>query len=476
MLLIPIHKKVDWKKPPVVTLFLILANILIFMLFQLDDGDEQYDAVAYYQSSGLALIELPAAIAYAKRVNDYELAGDLRYTNEKEFPYWVLSLQTNTEFVRAMERGEVISPDIEKYAEWKRKRERFNELYESITYVGYGLRTAEPTIISLLSHMFLHAGFWHLFGNMLFLFAVGFLVEVTIDSKSYFVSYILMGLGSAAFDFIFRSGELVPGIGASGAISGLMGAYAVLYGMSRIRFFYFIGVYFDYIRLPAIVLLPLWIGNELVQMVINAGSNVNFLAHLGGLCSGALIALVLKRKVSSFSVDHVDQEEHDEKAEDELQQVRELMSAMNPAGAQPLLRRLRAKLPDNREVLTRYYDCCRMKPASDEYHAQAHAIFSLREEDVATDSLVLETFNEYLNLARPSTRMSPALACALAQRFTRQKETTKAEQLVRIILAKKICCPESRKLMRSFIDLLEEQGREKDRQRYLKLISADETT
>jgi membrane associated rhomboid family serine protease len=476
MLLIPIHKKIDWKKPPVITLFLILANIVIFTLFQLDDSDEARDAIAYYQSSELARVELPAAIAYAERVNNYALAAELRDATESKFTYLVFSLQTNTDFMRAMERGEVVSPDIEEYAGWKRKRQRFNELYESITYVGYGLRTAKPTIISLFSHMFLHAGYWHLFGNMLFLFAIGILVEATIDSKSYFLSYLLMGLGSAAFDFIFRSGELVPGIGASGAISGLMGAYAVLYGMSRIRFFYFIGIYFDYIRLPAIVLLPMWIGNELVQMMVNAGSNVNYLAHLGGLCSGALIALMLKRKVSSFNVEHIEQEEQEQKAENELQQVRELMSAMKPAEAQTLLRRLRAKLPDNREVLTRYYDCCRMKPASEEYHTQAHAIFSLSGRDVATDTLVLETFNEYLRLARPSTRISPALACSLAQRFTRQKATTEADRLIRIILAKKITCPDSRKLLSSFIDLLEEQGRIEDRQRYLKLITADETT
>lgn len=476
MLLIPVHKKIDWKNPPVMTLLLIGVNILVFSLFQLDDSEQEYAAVKYYQSSGLSEIELPAAISYAERVKDHELSRELRSVTKREFPNWVFYLQTNTGFIRALQRDEVITPTSESYKEWKLKRERFDEVFESITYVGYGLRTAKPSMVSLISHMFLHAGFWHLFGNMLFLFAVGFLVETTIDSKTYLFSYILMGLGSAAFDFIFRSGELVPGIGASGAISGLMGAYAVLYGMTRIRFFYFIGVYFDYIRLPAIVLLPLWIGNEIVQMVVNANSNVNFLAHLGGLCSGALIAVVIKRKVSSYSVEHIDEEEQEQQIENELQRVRGLMSAMKPLEAQPLLRRLRSKQPDNREVLTLYYDCCKMKPASEEYHAQAHAIFSLAMEDVATDTLVLETFNEYLKLARPSTRMSPILVCKLAQRFIRQKATPEAERLVRIIVSKKLRCAESRKLMLNFVSLLEELGRDEDRRRYLKFIPVAEST
>lgn len=474
MLLIPLHKKVDWKRPPVITLLLILINCLIFFIFQLDDDEEQFQAIAYYQSSGLAKMELPAALGYAERAGDHELAQQLRYVSPGEFPDWVFVLQTDTDFMRALSRGEVITPEDENYTEWKEKRARFDELYESITYVGYGLRTAKPSFITLFSHMFLHGDFWHLFGNMIFLFAIGLLVEATIDSKTFFIAYLLAGLGSAAFDFIFRSGELVPGIGASGAIAGLMGAYTVLYGLRRIRFFYFIGVYFDYVRLPAIVLLPLWIGNELVQMVVNANSNVNFLAHVGGLCSGALIAWGIRKTVASYSVEHVEEDERREQFEVELQRARALLAAMKPAEAQPILRRLRNQQPGNREVLTSYYECCRMKPASDEYHQLAHAVFRLEDKDLATDALVRETFNDYLKLARPSTRMTPALACSLAHRFVRQQATDEAERLIRIILAKKLQCPEGKKLLHSFIRLLEQQGQHEARLRYMKLIPAAE--
>ncbi|MFO7593861.1 MAG: rhomboid family intramembrane serine protease [Pseudomonadota bacterium] len=471
MLLIPIHRKIDWSNPPVFTFLLILTNILIFSLFQLDDGQEVDEAIAYYEKSGLAEIELDAAINYAERANDQELSRHLQQVSPRDFPYWVFLLQTNTEFMRALQRGEIIAPDAEVYEEWLRKRENFTRLYESITYVSYGLRTAEPSILTLFSHMFLHAGFWHLFGNMLFLFAVGFLVEETMDRKSYLISYLLTGLGSAGFDILFRGDSLLPGIGASGAISGLMGIYAVLYGMKRIRFFYYIGVYFDYISLPAILLLPLWIGNELVQMQLYPESNVNFLAHLGGLCSGALIAIIIRKKLPSFSLSHMEEEEKQTRSEKELERVRELMAEMRPDRALPILRRLHQELPENREILTRYYECCRVKPANDEYHGLAHEIFLLTDNDTATDLLILETFNEYLKLARPSVRMTPRVVCQLARRFIRQKAMGESERLVRIILEKNLQCPKSRYLLQSFIQLLEEQGRTEERQHYLKQLN-----
>lgn len=474
MILLPIHKKLDWKNPPIVTLLLIVLNVAIFLIFQLNDDQERSAALNYYQHSGLGAIELPAAMAYAERTGSHELSYALADISNGDFPYWVLYLQTDSNFYHALHSGEVITQDVDGYEEWQRKRAHFEELYEAITYVGYGLRTDNPSLTTLFSHMFLHAGFWHLFGNMLFLLAVGMLVETTIDRRSYLIAYLLGGLGSATFDFIFRIDSLIPGIGASGAIAGLMGAYAVLYGLKKIRFFYYIGVYFDYAKMPAIILLPLWVGNELLQMHLYADSGVNFLAHLGGLCSGALIAVFIRKKVTSYNLEFIEEEERLEQLAGELRRVRALMNDFKLDEARPRLRRLRSRHPQNREVLARYYECNRIKPANEEYHATAHAIFALTESDGATDALVLETFNDYRKLARPSIRMSPALVCALARRFIRQQALTEAEQLVRIILVKKIDCPKGSALMQAFIRMLEVQGRTEALQRYRKLAQVAE--
>ncbi len=475
MLLIPVHDKVNWKHPPVITLLLVCVNVLIFLFYQLDDEQEMVAAATYYQESGLAQLELQPALEYARRTNNYELTTLLEGYQLDDPPEWIFALQLDADFMRALHNGEVISWKMAGFEEWLAKRQEFEQKLDAVTYIHYGLRTAEPTPVSLFSHMFLHGDFWHLFGNMVFLFAVGMLVEKTMDSKSYLIGYLLMGLGAASFDFIFRSDSLVPGIGASGAIAGLMGAYAVLYGLKKIRFFYFVGVYFDYVTLPAIVLLPLWITNELLQIALNKDSNVNFLAHVGGLCSGAVIALVIRHLTASFTMARVEQDESQNKLEGELQQVRELLLAFRHEEALPLLRRLRRDHPDHRELLVKHYSCSRLEPAADEYHALAHAIFALPESDPATDRLLQETFCEYMRMARPTTRMNAELVCRLARRFIRQKAVAEAERLVGVIAANRLPCPESERLLASFVRLLKEQGRGADGEKYAALLPVRES-
>lgn len=88
---------------------------------------------------------------------------------------------------------------------------------------------------------------------------------------------------------------MVPLVGASGAISGLMGLFTVMYGKERINVFYSLGFYFNTIRFPAILLLPFWLGNECYQMLTNTASNVAYAAHLGGLLSGAGFGFINNR-------------------------------------------------------------------------------------------------------------------------------------------------------------------------------------
>lgn len=472
LLIVPLHRKIEWKRPPVVTLLLILANILVFLAFQLDDDSEAEAAYQYYVDSGLAELEYGPALDYLERNGETELAREMRIAEDAEFPYWIISLQTNKAFMQALHSDRVISPGSEAYDEWKPKRERFDELYNAVTSVEYGLQPGDPSLTTLFTSMFLHAGFLHLFGNMVFLLAVGFLVEITMDWKTYLVGYLLAGIGGSLLYIALQSDSLVNGIGASGAIAGLMGAYTVLYGMRQVRFFYFIGVYFDYIKLPAIILLPLWLGDQLITMQLEPESNVNFIVHIGGLCSGALLGLLVRRYSPAFTLDHLEQDEKKEQLDKQLQRARQLMADMKPEAALPVLRRLRSDHPEVREVLTRSYECSRINPASDEYHSLASEIFSLTETDAATNALVQETFNEYLKLARPSTRMTSQLVCHLAKRFIRQKAVDEAERLVRIILAKKVACPERTKLVQGLSRLLHEQGRAEEGQRYQSLLPA----
>lgn len=472
MLIIPFDRKIDWKNPPLITLLLLLANCLVFLLFQLDDDQQVFAAEEFYISSGLQEIELPHYQAYIwQQENNGSLLPDSKTpVAEENIGNIMWNVQTDPSFQELISEGKIISDQSQLFPKWSRLRKEFVEKFEAITFVGYGLRTQKPSFVTLLSHMFLHGGIWHLFGNCIFLLAVGFLVELTLGRSIYLTCYLLTGFGSAGFDFIFNSGSLIPGIGASGAISGLMGMYAVLYGFHRIRFFYSIGIYFDYIRLPAIALLPMWICNEVIQIILYSKvSNVNYLAHLGGLVTGATIAFMIKRYTNTFNVDFLVEDANKQEYERKLQQVRVLFDKMEYQRALIFLRGLFRQNPKHRETLCLYYACSRFSPEKDEYHDLSHAIFNLNETDIGTDKLILETYNEYLGIAKPSPRLPPGIARKLSERFLRLERINEMNNLIRIVTKNGNPGAVVSQLLLAYSELLNRNGLHGEAARYQKL-------
>lgn len=469
MIILPIHKSLDWKNPPVITLLLILINVYIFTAYQLDDMEKFEDVGRYYFNSGLAEIEKRHYKIYLEKSDD---------TGKQDFACgpcfdknWYSRMQGDNEFLKLLQTGKIITLKDEDFKEWMPLRQEYNQRYNAITTVKYSLVPADPIDVSIITHMFLHGDWGHLIGNMVFLLALGMLVEPTVSRKVFLVLYILAGLGSASFDFIFTPDRMGIGLGASGAIAGLMGAYAVLYGFQTIRFFFFILFYFDYFRSPAIILLPLWIGNELAQMALNPDSNVNFLAHLGGLVSGATLATIIKLFLK-LSMAYEDKVVNREKSNKLLDKANALHEKQDFHGALPLYQKLLEKEEGSREVLQQYYECCRTLPDSDEFHGVAHKLMLMRDTDMQTDQLVTRIFNDYLKTAKPAPRLNEQLVCSLAHRFVRQRSLKESERLVQYIFAKGLKCANSQDLLTRFYVLLEEQNRTTDILKYRKLVES----
>lgn len=459
MLILPLHRKIGWNNLPLLTLLLIAANTFIFLLTQLDDDREFGQALDNYRASGLYQIERPGYLRYLDERNDMAFLTGQHETGDagSDLLSQMTGIQSDPEFLRRLHEGRVIKPGDDIYHEWREKRIRFESLYESITYVDYGLRTGQPEIIPLFSHMFLHAGFGHLIGNMLFLFALGVLIEDLMGKLAFIALYLLGGLGSAGFDILFSPGTLTPGIGASGAIAGLMGMYSVIYGFRRIRFFYSIGIYFDYVTLPAIVLLPLWMGNELFQLLFYTDSHINYLAHLGGLISGAALAAALKYTLEPFDLSYLEAEQRSLSYERNLSAARSLFQSMEYRKALPILRRLHQEGCRDREALYLYYQCSRLSPQSDDYHKAARSIFIIPERDTASGELILEVYREYIKLARPGPKFSADTLCRLADCFIDHQWRAEADKLMSIIRKKGLECREGRGLLLRYAELQNEQ-------------------
>jgi membrane associated rhomboid family serine protease len=153
---------------------------------------------------------------------------------------------------------------------------------------------------TLLSSVFMHGGWFHLIGNMLFLWVFGNNVEDSMGPGRFVVFYLLCGVFAALAQILVQRASPVPMVGASGAISGVMGAYLILYPRVRVHVLVFLGIFITTLTVPAYVMLIYWVFLQAVGSLPTlsgsaTGGGVAFLAHLGGFVTGlALIKLFAK--------------------------------------------------------------------------------------------------------------------------------------------------------------------------------------
>jgi membrane associated rhomboid family serine protease len=154
--------------------------------------------------------------------------------------------------------------------------------------------SAYPT---LFTSMFLHAGLMHLGGNMLYLWIFGDNIEDFLGRTRFIIFYLLCGVLAAAGHIMTNLDSPIPMVGASGAISGILGAYVVLFPKARVKTLIFLGFFMTLARIPAWVLLGIWIlmqvGNSMAMSV--EGGGVAWFAHIGGFIFGALLILPFKK-------------------------------------------------------------------------------------------------------------------------------------------------------------------------------------
>jgi len=162
-----------------------------------------------------------------------------------------------------------------------------------IWLAGHG--TFEGAFLPLITSMFLHGGIAHILGNMLFLWIFGDNVEAAFGHIGYLLFYFVCGVGAGLTHVAFNLHSQLPAVGASGAISGVMGAYIVLEPRNRILTLIFIFL----VRVPAVVVLGVWFLGQFLAGLGSLGTQVNggvaVWAHIGGFLIGVVVALGVKR-------------------------------------------------------------------------------------------------------------------------------------------------------------------------------------
>jgi membrane associated rhomboid family serine protease len=151
-------------------------------------------------------------------------------------------------------------------------------------------------VFTIFSSMFLHGGFFHIAGNMLYLWIFGNNVEDTLGHLRFLLFYLVSGVAAAATQTLVAPDSHVPMIGASGAISGVLGAYFVLFPHANVLTVVMFGFFWRVLRIPALLVLGFWMVVQILNGLgsLGAGGGVAWFAHIGGFFAGMALLFVLR--------------------------------------------------------------------------------------------------------------------------------------------------------------------------------------
>ena len=446
---IPLDIKPSWRSPPWMTALLILVNCLVFWGWQMPEERAVERAAALYARTPLPPIELPRFIGHLQdesqrstsRIKPPMVRAAQGMLQRKDYAPLYAWMWQERQFARQLQAGGVIQPGSPQYEEWRVARTHFAP-HEPQPFTPRWAMRYEPGAglqpVQALTSTFLHDSTGHLLGNMVFLFLFGFTLELALGAGVYLLLYLLCGIGASLFAGLFYAGMGGMGLGASGAIAGLMAMYAVLYRMRRIQFFYIFAFYFNYARWPALVMLPVWMAFEVAQHVIGGG-NVAYMAHLGGLLAGAiLMGVYLQLRRTDTIVDVMAREQdaaaaHASALRAAVQRAQQLTDALTFDRAARAWREAARLAPRDAQILRAWFESARHAPASDDFHQAARAIFKLPAQGDAERQLQHHAWRSYVERAQPVPRISTARMHALARSFARLGAWGDAQKLCTLL-------------------------------------------
>lgn len=431
MLILPLHRVPGRRSVAWCTFALMLVNFVVFVGLQSGDSRVRAEALEQYVDSGLGAVEAPLYGRYLEASGRHVAAAELDAVMQVGEPARSAMLSQRIDLdpaFRDWAGREGFASDAELH-HWQLSRAGYEAIKARSITERFMLRGNEIDPFRMFTAAFLHADLGHLLGNLVFLFLVGHLVEAALGAWRYLVLYAVAALGASLAALAWRWGEPSAGLGASGAIAGLMGAYCVLWGRRKVRFFYWFFIYFDYVRAPAIWLLPAWLGWEVLQMLLFRNAGVGFEAHAGGLLTGALVALAFKRVGAGLDGERLALAEDIEatRPEPQLEAALQALGRMELDVAEQRLRPLLDSHPQWLPVRVAHYRVARY--GGHRANAQARATLALSIHSARSDELAQQA-----ELARDAVgfglHVAPGTLAALASRLVEAGERAAARYVL----------------------------------------------
>ena len=156
-----------------------------------------------------------------------------------------------------------------------------------------------PAYLTIFSSMFMHGGFMHLIGNMLYMWIFADNIEDNLGSRNFIIFYLLSGIGAAMAQVIMDTHSQIPMIGASGAIGGVLGAYLINHPNAKVLVLIPFGFFSQLIKIKALYVLGFWFVLQFINssMMSSQGGGVAYAAHIGGFVSGMILILFFNKKI-----------------------------------------------------------------------------------------------------------------------------------------------------------------------------------
>jgi membrane associated rhomboid family serine protease len=440
MLIIPLEKSINWRKPPIVTFLLIIINTAILIFTQNQNETVLKETIHYYVSSELPVIELPPYIesktnAVIDDINNEELINAIKNKEAEEdtLVSVLMAMENDASFMDKLHKDQIINQQNAVYTQWKTARTQFETLKDSSISSRYSFIPSQHKPITFLSYQFLHGSYDHLIGNMIFLFLIGFALETALGSLLYLTCYLVSGLGAVTLYWQVYSNSDISLVGASGAIAGLMGMYAGVFGLRKIRFFYSFLFYFDFIKAPALIMLPLWVANEIYQLFFTVGSHVAYMAHVGGLLTGGIISFTIKHYFTEkIDTEYLDESDKNDEKTLNYQQGMKFLRELKIPQAQRIFSDLYAQYPNDTDILMQYYKTLKYTTEIKAYHEIVIKLFETA--NIYNVNEINSIFKEYIKTTK-KVNISAKLLIKLAQLFNKNNQT-EAELIIKSLLRK----------------------------------------
>ena len=441
MLVIPIIGKIGLKNPPFVTILLILVNIMIFVIFQRQDNLKESIAYEYYRTSDLSGIELLYYQEYVENkktvpIRSAPRAIDLEAVKAAEEFSLLIEMMKDDDFQLLIEKKQIIKPSDELYPRWNSLRTEFKQMLNQSVTRRFGFIPAFPEWWAFFTSMFLHGGMDHLLGNMVFLWLLGCFLEMGCGRVFYLVLYLVSGVAGAGAFMLAYPHCTGPLIGASGAIAGMMGAFAVLFGKKKVKIFFSLGFYFSYRQTTAILLLPLWLFNEFYQLFFSGVPQVAYVAHIGGILAGSLMSVINLKALHAFDEKAVAPEPEDEMSP-LIEKALSHMGNLEMDKAQEILEAVLVKDPSNIPVMNHLFNILRNHPKDARLDRITRILLDRLVKKPATQKIALKIMEDYEKATGRLPRLSPDLYVRIGIVYAYDDQLEASDRIITAMMKQK---------------------------------------